>query len=350
MSAMARPRRPGFRTVRSPYYALRINTRVLLLSLLTLGLLALLTVWAISLGSYQMAYGDVLRAIAGQGTEDQLLVVRSIRLPRIICAVLIGAALAMSGAIFQGLVRNPLVSPDVIGINSGASLVAVFWIIYGRNAGLLPVAAFIGAMATAVIVYALSWKQGIAPGRLILVGIGVGAAVTAGMQFITIRFPVEIVRPATVWLMGSVYASSWHDVLVIGASLAVLTVLVVLLARSLRVLQLGDDLTRGLGLPLERTRLGLIAVGCGLSAAAVAIAGPIGFVALMVPHIARMLAGPVSGTVIVFTGLLGGVYLLLADVIANHFLPVSLPVGVITAAVGAPYFLYLLYRSNLGTR
>jgi iron complex transport system permease protein len=120
----------------------------------------------------------------------------------------------------------------------------------------------------------------------------------------------------------------------------------VVLARSLRVLQLGDDITRGLGVPLEQTRLGLILAGCGLAAVAVAIAGPIGFVALMVPHIARILAGPVSGTVLVFTGIIGAVFLLAADVIANHLLPVALPVGVVTAAVGAPYFLWLLYRSN----
>ncbi|MDQ3411838.1 MAG: iron chelate uptake ABC transporter family permease subunit, partial [Chloroflexota bacterium] len=341
-------RRPGFRTIHSPYYALRLNVRVIALSMVALGALALLAIWAISLGSYQMDYLDVLRAIAGRGSEDQLFVVRTIRLPRTICAVMIGAALAMSGAIFQGLVRNPLVSPDIIGINSGASLVAVIWIIYGLNGNLLPVAAFIGAIVTATIIYLLAWKQGIAPGRLILVGIGVGAAVSAATQFVTIRFPVEIVRPATVWIMGSVYATSWNDVIVITLSLAGLSIAAVVLARSLRVLQLGDDLGRGLGLSLERTRLSLIVVGCGLSAVAVAIAGPIGFVALMIPHMARILAGPVSGTGILFTGILGGCFLLGADVIANHFLPVTLPVGVVTAAVGAPYFLFLLYRSRLG--
>lgn len=338
--------RPGFRTVRSPWYAIRLNVRVLMLSLGALAMLAVLVVWAISLGSYEMAYPDVIRAIAGNGTADQNFVVQTIRLPRTICAIMIGAALAMSGAIFQGLVRNPLVSPDIIGINGGASLLAVIWIIYGLNADFLPVAAFAGAVTTAALIYGLTWKRGIDPARMILVGIGIGAAVNAATTFVTIRFPVEIVRPATVWTMGSVYASSWRDVVVITSSLIVLTIISVVLARLLRVLQLGDDITRGLGLPLEQTRLGLILAGCGLAAVAVAIAGPIGFVALMVPHIARMLAGPVSGTVLVFTGIIGAVFLLFADVVANHMLPVDLPVGVVTAAVGAPYFLLLLYRSN----
>jgi iron complex transport system permease protein len=247
------------------------------------------------------------------------------------------------------LVRNPLVSPDVIGINGGASLVAVGWIVSGRSLDLLPLAALLGALGAAAAVYLLSWRAGISPARLILVGIGIGTAVNAATIFITIRFPVDIVRPAIVWTMGSVYASSWRDVIVMTSALAVLTVAVLILAWSLRVLQLGDDLTRGLGLPLERTRLGLIVVGCGLAAVAVAIAGPIGFVALMAPHIARMIAGPVSGTVILFTGVIGALFLLGADVVANHLLPVSLPVGVVTAAVGAPYFLFLLYRSNIGT-
>lgn len=349
LPANATPRspRPGFRTVRSSWFAIRLNLRVLTLSVLALGLLALLAIWAISLGSYEMSYADVIRAISGRGTEDQNFVVQTIRLPRTICAVMIGAALAMSGAIFQGLVRNPLVSPDVIGINGGASLLAVIWIIYGLNADFLPVAAFTGAATAAALVYGLTWKRGIDTARLILVGIGIGAAVNAAITFITIRFPVEIVRPATVWTMGSVYASSWRDVTVLSVSLVLLTIVSVVLARSLRVLQLGDDITRGLGLPLEQTRLGLILAGCGLAGVAVAIAGPIGFVALMVPHIARILAGPVSGTVLVFTGILGAVFLLAADMIANHFLPVPLPVGVVTAAVGAPYFLLLLYRSNV---
>jgi iron complex transport system permease protein len=192
----------------------------------------------------------------------------------------------------------------------------------------------------------LTWKGGVDTDRLILVGIGVGAAVAAGITFLTVKYPVEIVRPAEFWLMGSLSGSSWQDVVSLLIAGAILVPTAVMLARPLRTLQLGDDITRGLGVPLERLRLGLIVVGCGLASVSVAIAGPVGFVALMVPHVARMLTGPVSGGVILFTAALGSIFLLGADMIAQHGLPVSLPVGAITAAVGAPYFLYLLYRSH----
>lgn len=345
--AQTPPRRPGHVTIRKGGFAVRVNYRVLLYALIATVCLAIIATWAMSLGSFPISFTDVVRAIAGQGSADELLVVRDLRLPRVISAVLIGAALAMSGAIFQGLVRNPLVSPDIIGINTGATLFAMFWIVTHQTSTLLPVAAFVGAILTAAVIYLLTWKKGISPDRLILVGIGVAACLSAGSTYITVRFPIEEVRPAVVWTMGSIYASTWSDVRILGAALLVLAPCAIALTWPLRAIQLGDDVSRVLGMPLERTRLGLIVIGCGLSAIVVSIAGPIGFVALMVPHIARMLAGPLSGSVMLFTGVLGACFLLLSDVVAQHFLPVSLPVGVVTSAVGAPYFLFLLYRSSV---
>ncbi|MGB3329666.1 MAG: iron ABC transporter permease [Thermomicrobiales bacterium] len=338
--------KPGHRTIRTGPIALRVNMRVLGISLIVLALTATLAVFAMTRGSFPIPFLDVVGAIFGRGDEDQLFIVRTLRLPRVICAMLIGAALAVAGAVFQGLVRNPLVSPDIIGINTGASLVAVFWIVFGLSSTLLPLAAFLGALVAALLVYALSWKGGISPNRLILVGIGVGAALSALTTLITVRFPIDQVRPAIVWTMGSIYGSTWRDVQVLLGFLVVSLPLAIALMWYLRALQLGDDVARGLGMPVERLRLSLIVVGCALAAAAVAVAGPIGFVALMVPHMARMLAGALSGSVLVLTALMGAFFLLAADTVAQHFLPVSLPVGVVTAAVGAPYFLYLLYRSN----
>lgn len=339
--------KPGHVTLRTGPLAVRLNVRVLGIALIVLLLTAMLAVFAMTRGSYSIPFMDVLRAVFGRGDDDQLFVVRTLRLPRVLCAMLIGGALAVAGAVFQGLVRNPLVSPDIIGIDTGASLVAVFWIVFGFSTALLPLAAFIGAVATAMAVYVLSWKGGISPNRLILVGIGAGAALSALTTLITVRFPIEKVRPAMVWTMGSIYGSTWHDVRVLLGFVAVCLPLAIALMWYLRALQLGDDVARGLGMPVERLRLGLIVVGCALAAVAVAVAGPIGFVALMVPHMARMLAGALSASVLVLTALMGAFFLLAADTIAQHFLPVSLPVGVVTAAVGAPYFLFLLYRSNV---
>ncbi|HRA48815.1 MAG TPA: iron ABC transporter permease [Thermomicrobiales bacterium] len=345
--------RPGHITVRSRFYAWRVNLRVLGYCLLALASLLLLATWAMTLGSFPIPFKDVANELLGRSVgegkyADQVhFVIHTLRLPRVLCAILIGASLAMSGAIFQGLVRNPLVSPDIIGIDSGASVAAVFWIVTQQAPRLLPFAAFTGALVTAIAIYLLSYKGGIAPERLILVGIGIGASLAAWTTFLIIRYPTELARPAQVWTLGSVYGSSWADVRWLGGALLVFGIMGIVLTWQLRILQLGDDVSRGLGVPLERTRLLIIVTGCALAAVSVSIAGPIGFVALMVPHVARMLAGPVSGTVLLFAGLLGAIFLLLADVVGQHYLPVALPVGLVTAGVGAPYFLFLLYRTNV---
>lgn len=341
------PRRPGHITLRNRAFALRFNYRVLLFALIALLVLCAAATWAMSLGSFPIPFVDVAKTIIGQGTQEFDFIVWTLRLPRVLCAILVGAALAISGAIFQGLVRNPLVSPDIIGIDAGATLFAVFWIVTAQPGALLPVAAFLGAILAAALVYLLSWRGGISTNRLILVGIGIGAAMAAGTTYLMVKFPIEIVASAYSWTVGSVYGSDWEDVRTVTLALLVLAPLAVIMTWPLRALQLGDDVTRGLGLPLERMRLGLIAVGCALAAVSITVAGPVGFVALMVPHMARMLAGPLSGSVMVLTGVLGACFLLMADIVAQHFLPVSLPVGVVTAAVGAPYFLFLLYRAGV---
>lgn len=346
LRANAAGHRPGHRTVRRGGIAVRVNARVLGLTAMVLVLLGLLVLWAMTLGSYRIPFGEVIRALFGHGTDDQILVVRELRLPRVLTAALVGASLAVSGAIFQGLVRNPLVSPDIIGVNAGAVLVAVFWIVSGLAYRWMPLAAFLGASAAAAAVYILTWKKGISPNRLILVGIGIGELLWALNQYLLVKYPLEQVRPAIVWSIGSIYGSSWFDVKVLSATLLMCLPLAVGLAWPLRAMQLGDDVVRGLGLPLERTRLGLMVIGCALAGVAVALAGPIAFVALMVPHFARMIAGPLSGAMILFTAAIGALFVLFVDTIGQHFMPVALPVGALTAAFGAPYFLFLLYRSN----
>lgn len=343
----AAPHRRGHVTLRARAVAVRVNVRVLGMSLAALIALLLLAAWAASLGSFPVPLAEVMKSALGRGEKEYDFIVQTLRLPRVLCAMLVGGALAMSGAIFQGLVRNPLVSPDIIGINTGATLAAVFWIVTGQEASTLPLAAFGGALAAAALIYVLTWKGGISGNRLVLVGIGVSAVFSAGTTYLMVRYPIERVSSAQLWATGTVYGSDWDDVRVLLFGLAVLAPAAVALTWPLRILQLGDDVARGAGLPLEPTRLALIAVGCGLAAVSVAVAGPVGFVALMAPHIARMLAGPLSGSVMIFTALVGALVVLAADTVGQHLLPVSLPVGVVTAAVGAPYFLFLLYRANL---
>jgi iron complex transport system permease protein len=285
--------------------------------------------------------------VFGRGSEEHEFIVRSLRLPRVLVAVMVGAALGISGAIFQGLVRNPLVSPDIIGINQGATVAAVFWIVTNQPSGMLTPVAFGGAVAAALLVYLLSWRGGVAPSRLVLVGIGIEAMLIACTTYLLVRFPIQEVEAAVAWRAGSVYASSWSDVRTLALSLTVLVPLAAMLMWHLRILQFGDDMATSLGLRVEATRLALLVVGCAFSAIAVSLAGPIGFVALMVPHIARMVAGPMTGSVLILTAIVGALMLLGSDVVGQHFLPVSLPVGVVTGVLGAPYFLLLLYRANV---
>jgi iron complex transport system permease protein len=282
------------------------------------------------------------------GSGDHDFIVRTLRLPRLLAAVGVGLALAMSGAIFQALVRNPLVAPDIVGVMSGASLVAVVLIVVTGVPGLVPVGALVGALATTAAVYVLTWRGGITGNRLVLVGIGVNALLVALTTFIIVRFPVEQIAPAILWTTGTLYARTWTHVGWLATGLTLLVPAALALVPRLRALELGDATSTALGNRTERTRGLLLAVGAGLAAVAVAVGGPIGFVALMVPHAVRMVLGPLSGGVLVVTGLVGALLVVASDSLAQHALPVSLPVGVVTAAVGAPYFLFLLHRTNRG--
>ncbi len=346
---MAQPRMARFSgtaTVRTSHVSQRFDLRVIGLIIVAAAVLVGLMLWSVTLGSVQLSLREVYEASLGRGDDRTLLVVQSLRWPRTLTAVTLGIALACSGTLFQGIARNPLVSPDIIGINAGATMVAVTWLVLFSTTDGLPIATFVGALLSAALIYGLSWRGGVSPNRLILVGIGVSAMTAAVTAYMMVVFPIERTRPAIVWTMGSIYGSNWHDVRLATIFILVVLPVAVMLMHPLRSMLLGDLVTRSLGVPLERTRLTIILLGCALASIAVAIAGPIGFIALMVPHMARMIAGPASGSVLIFTGLLGGIVLLLSDVLSQHFLPVTLPVGVVTSAVGAPYFLYLLYRSN----
>lgn len=338
------------RTVRLRHASWRVRPRVVGVGATATVVAIALMAWTMTMGDFPVPLDELAATTFGLGSGEYDFVVRTLRLPRTLSAALVGMALGASGAIFQGLVRNPLVAPDIIGIMSGASLVAVATIVLGLSSAFLPLGAFLGAIAAAALIYLLSWRGGITGGRLVLIGIGVNAALAAATTFMIVRFPVERVSSAVLWQAGTLYGRTWEHVAWIAAGLVVLLPSAGWLMRHLRTLQLGDDAAAALGLRTEPSRAGLLVVGSGLAAIAVAVAGPVAFVALMVPHMARMLVGPLTGGVLVVAGLLGAVLVLASDLIAQHlFSPTSLPVGVVTAAVGAPYFLYLLYRTNRST-
>ena len=274
-------------------------------------------------------------------------VINSLRLPRLAVAVVAGMCLAASGALFQALIDNPLVSPDIIGIDTGAAAAAVTILAVGYDPRLLPFAAFGGAVAAACLIFLLAWRRGTSGGRVVLVGIGINALLSAVITYMLVRFPIERVSAAARWQAGTLSASSWDDARTLAIGAAVLIPLAFALVRRLRVMQLGDDTAAGLGVSLERSRIAVVAVGCGLAAVVVAVVGPLGFVALLVPHVARSLAGALRVGVMTLTVLLGAVMLLGADFAAQRlFAPTVLPAGIMTAAMGGPYLLWVLRRFN----
>ncbi len=310
------------------------------------GILALAVVGLV-VGDFPVPAREALAtAIWDRGSEFDF-VVNSLRFPRVVVAVLAGICLAVSGALFQTLIDNPLVSPDIIGIDTGAAAMAVAVLALGLDTRLLPYAAFAGAVGTAGLIFVLSWRRGFSGGRLVLVGIGINALLTAVITYMLVRFPIERVSAAARWQAGTLSSSSWGDARTLAIGMALLVPAAFLLIRQLRVMQLGDDTAIALGVGLEPSRLTVIIVGCGLAATVVAVVGPLGFVALLVPHVARALAGAFSGGMLLLTALLGAVMLLSADLVAQRlFAPTVLPAGVVTAAMGGPYLLFVLRRFN----
>lgn len=311
--------------------------------------LLLALVLSVSYGVYQIAPLDVLRAVLGLETSDpnHLLVVRSFRLPRILLALLIGAALALSGAIIQGITRNDLADPGLLGINTGAGVVVIGYLTFAAvpNRALLPWLALVGALGASALIYTMAWKGGSSSLRLILLGVGMAALGSALINYLITRLSLENAQAAFVWLTGSVYGSTWPEVRLLLGWLAVLLPITFLLARQLNVLNLGDDLATSLGTRVERHRLVLIGLSAALAAITVTVAGTIGFVGFVSPHIARRLVGPAHEGLLLCTTLVGGLLLVISDLASRWVIaPSELPIGVTTAIIGAPYFTYLLYK------
>lgn len=338
----------GF-VVRAPRIglAVRLDGRALGVSVALLLATSVGLALSVSIGDFPIPLSDVVPAILGFGNPDSDFIVRTVRLPRALTGVLVGAAFGLSGSVFQSLARNPLASPDVIGITAGASAAAVAVIVWvGSNSTVVSLAAFAGALVTATAIYLLAYKRGVVGYRLVLIGIGVGAVLAAATSYMLTRAEIFEAQRAVIWLTGSLNGRGWEHVRPVSVALLVLAPAVLVLGRHLRLLELGDDTAKGLGVRVEPTRAGLILVGVGLAAVATASAGPIAFVALVAPQIARRLVRS-PGASLVPAALVGAALVLLSDLVARRlFAPTELPVGVVTGIVGAPYLLWLLARAN----
>ncbi len=303
--------------------------------------------YSISVGDAPVPVSDVIATLLGDPTADSEFIVGTLRLPRALTAIGVGAAFGMSGAIFQSLARNPLGSPDIIGFNAGAALGAVGTIVvWGGSSLQVSIGALAGGLSTALAVYVLAWKRGLEASRLVLVGIGAGFSISAVNSYLITRADISDVQRATVWLTGSLNGRGWDEVRIIAVALAVLAPLAIVMQRSLDRLDLGDDTAAALGVRVGRAKLGLVLVGVGLAALGVAAAGPVAFVAFVAGPLARRIT-KTPGACVVPAAFVGALVTVTADLGARRVLaPTELPVGVMTAAVGAPYLLWLLTRQS----
>lgn len=288
------------------------------------------------------ALGDILNG-GGDNASRQILL--NIRLPRAIVAALVGMNLAVSGAVLQAVMKNPLADPHIIGISSGAGLAGIFVIVlFPALEYLIVPTAFCGAMLAAACIYILAWKNGIRPLRIVLAGVAVSSFLGAGISAILVLYS-DKVHGALMWMVGGLAARSWPHVEIILPYAVIGFILAVCGAHYLNILQLGDDVAKGLGVNVELVRLVFTAIGALLAASAVSVAGLLGFVGLIVPHTVRLLTGSDYRFLIPSSALLGIAVVTYSDTLARvAFAPLELPVGIFMAALGAPFFLFLLRK------
>lgn len=328
---------------RTPGLSLRVHRRALLVAAVLLVLLVVASIWSIAAGDFPLAPLDALLALLGQGEGPASFIVFGLRLPRLLTGLFAGMAFGTAGAIFQSLARNPLASPDVVGFDSGAALGAVTAVIlFGASGVLVAVGAIGGGLLTGALVVLLSWQRGLAPVRLVLVGIGIGAFAYAGVDFLMTRSDIFEAAAAQAWLTGSLNARLWSHVWTAGVGVTVLVPAALLLQPALDRIELGDGLAASLGVPVDQRRVMAGTTGLMLAAIAVASAGPLPFVALVSAPIARRMIG--SGGPALLTSALVGALVVTAGDLAGRLLlaPTQLPAGVFTAVFGAPYLLWLL--------
>ncbi|MFI6438346.1 FecCD family ABC transporter permease [Streptomyces sp. NPDC050759] len=340
------------RAIRTPGgLSLRLDVRATVV--VGLILLAALTasVVLIGTGDFPIPAGDVLKTLLGNGNAGQEFIINELRLPRVLVGLLVGASLGLGGALFQAISRNPLGSPDVLGLSQGATAGALTMIVlFSGSAAQVTLGALVGGLVTGFAIYLLAWKQGVHGYRLVLVGIGVSAIVTAVNGYLLTRSTLTEAAQAVVWMTGSLSGRDWTQVWPLLWLCAVLVPLVLANARGLRMMEMGDDVSNALGVRVERVRLLLLVAAVLLTAAATAAAGPVSFVALTAPQLARRLTRS-PGPNLLPSLCMGATLLVTADWVSQKvFGADQLPVGVVTGVLGGVYLLWLLVTERRAGR
>jgi iron complex transport system permease protein len=331
------------RVVRAKGLSLRWEPRVAAVCAVLVSVALAAAVFVVGSGDFPISATEVVRALAGQGSQATEFIVTTLRLPRALTGLLAGLALGMSGAVFQSLSRNPLGSPDIVGFTTGSATGAVLAIVVlGAGPAAAAGAAIVSGILTALIVYGLAAVGGGAVRRIVLVGIGISAMLVAVNSYLISRARLDAAQSAAVWLVGTLNGRTWEYVRLLAVALLVLTPPLLLLTRRLRMLEMGDESAQSLGVPVHRSRLTLVVLAVAVCAVATAATGPVAFVALAAPQITRRLTGSPAPQLLP-TAITGALLMVLSDYVAQRLLaPAQLPVGVVTGAVGGVYLAWLL--------
>ncbi len=308
-------------------------------------------------GSYKVTPLQVLNTLIGKGTKLQNTAILTIRLPRLLVGMFVAIALSTAGSILQTITKNDLADTGIIGINAGASVAAVLFITYSTGAYyselgrlsifVLPFMAIVGAGITSLVIYMMSSRGGIRPKRLLLIGIGLNAALNAFITFFTFRGGVGDYNRVLVWTSGSLWGSGWSYAKVIIPIVAIMFIIVLLNHKKLDVLNLSDELAISLGLNIEKERKKFLSYAVILAGTATAFAGNIGFLGLISPHIAKKLVGPYHKNFMVISAIISVIIILVADAVSrNLFSPIEIPVGITVSIFGVPYFIYLMMKEK----
>lgn len=322
----------------------RNAAKVIILGLL----IALILLISISVGSTTIPISEVVSSLLGLNEGGSSLIILQFRLPRTLAALLVGAALALAGGLLQGVIRNPLAAPDMLGVTGGASVAVVAFMTLTAGAYSIhwvPFIAVVGAFVAGLLNYVLAWRKGVSPLRLVLIGVGLSTALGALTTFLLISGPAHLAAQILNWTTGSVYGIGWKQIIALTPWLVFFIPVSFLFSRSLNAQSMGDETAIGLGIRVQRDRLLIMLCSIALAGAAVGIAGMLSFIGLIAPHIARRLVGSAHGVMLPVSAMVGAILLMLADLAGRMlFQPLDIPAGVFTAAIGAPFFLYLLYK------
>lgn len=331
--------------------------KVKIVGLIVFGLLLVSVFLSLMLGSYHMTPAEVLQTFLGRGDKMQEFTIYQLRLPRVILAIIVAAALSVSGGILQTVTRNPLAEPGMIGINAGAALCVVLWISSGTSVYysalslstvvLMPLIAMAGALFSVALIYILAYKKGVRPVRFLLIGVGVNAGISAIISFYQLTMSKGDYNQVLTWTNGSLWGSSWTYIWLTLPLIAGLIVLTLIRSRTLDVLALGDELAMGVGVSVQREMVFFLVVAALLAAIATAVAGNIAFLGLLGPQIAKRITGAVNRSMLPLAAGISAVILVAADAAArNLFAPIEIPVGIIVAIIGVPYFVFILGKKE----